>query len=80
MPKTCYCGLKSSRKICRYVLITSLLAYIFVEKHMQEGAWSMYIFFHNHSYQGDTGKFIYKASMLDNKQLLSNMIDYKATV
>ena len=46
---------------------------------MEEGAWSLYIFFHNHSYQGGTGKFIYKASILDSKQLLSNMIDHKAT-
>ena len=28
---------------------------------------------------GKWGKFIYKALTLDNKQLLSNMIDYKAT-
>ena len=46
---------------------------------MQEGAWSLYIFFHNHKYQGGTGNFIYKASILDNKQLLLNMVDYKAT-
>ena len=45
---------------------------------MQEGAWSLYIF-HNHNYQGATGRFIYKASILDNKQLLANMIDHKAT-
>ena len=25
MPKTCYCGLKSSRRICKYTLITPLL-------------------------------------------------------
>ena len=41
--------------------------------------WSLYIFFHNHNYQEGTGKFIYKASILGNKQLLSNMIDHKAT-
>ena len=46
---------------------------------MQEEAWLLYIFFYNHNYQGGTGKFIYKALILDNKQLLSNMIDYKAT-
>ena len=46
---------------------------------MQEGAWSLYIFFHNHNYQGDTGKFIYKPLILDNKQLLSDMLDREAT-
>ena len=35
--------------------------------------------FHNHNYQGGTGKFIYKASILENKQLPSNMIDHEAT-
>ena len=39
----------------------------------------MYIFFHSHIHQGGTGKFIYKASIIDNKQLLSNIIDHKAT-
>ena len=29
--------------------------------------------------QGDTGEFMYKASILGNKQLLSNMIDREAT-
>ena len=38
----------------------------------------LYIFFHNHNYQGYIGKFIYKASILDNKQLLLNMIDREA--
>ena len=32
MPKMCYCGLKSSRRICKYALIMSLLAYIFVKR------------------------------------------------
>ena len=39
----------------------------------------MHIFFHNQNYERITGKFIYKAVILDNKQLLSNMIDCKAT-
>ena len=43
-------------------------------KHTQEGTWSLYIFLHNHNYQEDTGKFIYRTLILDNKQLLSNMI------
>ena len=29
---------------------------------------------HNHNYQGGTGKFIYKALILYNKQFPSNMI------
>ena len=31
-----------------------------------------------HIYQGGTGKFIYKDSILDNKQLTPNTIDHKA--
>ena len=46
---------------------------------MQERAWLLCIFFSNHNYQGGTGEFIYKALILGNKQLLSNMIDHKAT-
>ena len=46
---------------------------------MQEGVWLLYIFFCNHNYQGGTGEFIYKALILGNKQLLSNMIDHEAT-
>ena len=34
---------------------------------------------HNHNYQGGTGKFIYKALIVDNKLLYSNMADRKAT-
>ena len=49
------------------------------KEHMQEGSWLLCIFFYNHNYQGGTGKFIYKASILGNKQLLSNIIDCKAT-
>ena len=37
---------------------------------MQEGAWSLYISFQNHNTQEYTGKFIYKPSILDEKQLL----------
>ena len=45
---------------------------------MQEGVGWLYIFFQNHNYLGGTGKFIYKASIVDNRQLLSNMIDHEA--
>ena len=31
MPKTCYCGLKSSNRICKYALIMPHLAYIYVK-------------------------------------------------
>ena len=80
MSKMCYCGLKSSRRICKHALITPLPSckHFCKKKHMQEGVWLLYIFFHNHSCQGGTGKFIYKASILDSKQLLSNIIDHKA--
>ena len=46
------------------------------KKSMQEGVWLLYIFFHNHNYQVN---FIYMASILENKQVLSNMIDYETT-
>ena len=49
------------------------------KKHTQEGAWLLYILFHNHNYQGGASKFIYKASILDKKQLLSSMINHEAT-
>ena len=39
----------------------------------------LYISFHNHNYQGGAGKFISKALILHNKQLISNMIDCEAT-
>ena len=34
---------------------------------MQEGEWSLYISFHNHSTHAGTGKFIYKVSILDEQ-------------
>ena len=49
------------------------------KKHTQEGAWLLCIIFCNRNYKGDTGQFIYKALILGNKQLLSNMVDSEAT-
>ena len=38
MPKMCYCGLQSSRRICKYVLITPLLTHIlFKETYIRRG-------------------------------------------
>ena len=79
MPKTCYCGLKPSKRIFKYTSITPLLVYILEKKHMQEGKWLLCIFFCNHNYQEGTGELLHKASILGNKQLLSNMIDHEAT-
>ena len=76
MPKTCYYGLKSRRRICKYALITSLLAYIFVKRNVRKKGHGHCIFFQNHNYHRE---FVYKALILDNKQLLSNLIDHKAT-
>ena len=73
MSKACYWGLKLSIRKCKQVLIKFLPVNIFVKAKYARGAWSLYIFFHNHNYLGGTGKFIYKASILDNKQLLSNI-------
>ena len=56
-----------------------LLAYISVRNVHKKGAWSLYIFFQNNNKQEGTGKFIYNPSILDNKQLLSNIINRKAT-
>ena len=53
------------------------LAYIFCKKKRINGL--LCIFFYTHNYQGGTGEFIYGASILGNKQLLSNKIDCKAT-
>ena len=41
---------------------------------MQEGAWLLYIFFHIHNFIREVQVLI-----LDNKQLVSNMIDREAT-
>ena len=46
---------------------------------MQDEVWWLYIFFHNHNYPEGTGEFIYKSSILDNRQLLSSMIDREVT-
>ena len=53
--------------------------HFFKKKRMQEGAWLLYIFFQNHNDQEGTGNFIYKALILHNKQLLSNMTGHKST-
>ena len=53
--------------------------HFYKKKRTQEGASFLCIFFCNHNYQGGTGEFIYKASILGSKQLLSNMLDHKAT-
>ena len=39
----------------------------------------MYIIFQNYNKQEGTGKFIYNPLILNNKQLLLNLIDCKAT-
>ena len=69
MPKTCYCGLKPSRRICKYMLLTLILAYFPVKRNIRKKGRDecTLLFFHNHTYQGGTGKFIYKALTLDNR-------------
>ena len=79
MAKMYYCGQKCSRRICKYASITPLLTYCFVKEMYRRRSMVAVILFHNHNYQGSTGKFIYRASILDNKQLLSNIVDCKAT-
>ena len=72
MPTMCYCRLQSSRRVCKYALIMPLLAYIFKkEMYARRGMVAVHILPH-------TGKFIYKALILDNKQLLSTMTECKA--
>ena len=77
MPKMCYCGLKSGNGIHKYALITSLLAYIFVKRNVHKKGCGCCAFLLQS--QGGTGEFMYKALILGNKQLLSNMIDREAT-
>ena len=36
MPKTCYCGLKSSRRTCKQALFVPLLVYIFVKRNINK--------------------------------------------
>ena len=36
MTKMCYCGLESTKRICKYVLIMPLLAYIFVKRNVRK--------------------------------------------
>ena len=38
-------------------------------QHTTEGAWLLYISFQNYNTQGVTGKFVYKPSIFDEKQL-----------
>ena len=54
-------------------------SYILEKRNIRKKEHSQCTFFHNHNYQGGTSKFIYKALILDNKQLLSNTIDHEAT-
>ena len=81
MSKTCYCGVKSSKRTRKYALLTLLLAYVFVKRNVHKKG-------HGHCTFSSTIKIIrevqvnlsvYKALILDNKQLLSNTIDYEAT-
>ena len=73
----CYCGLKSNKRICKYALITPLLAYIFVKRNVRKkGVVALQFLLQS---QGGTGEFMYKALILGNKQLLSNMIDREAS-
>ena len=81
MLKTCYCGLKSNRKFCNYVLIMSLLAYIFVKRNlcMQKGHCRCTFSSATTIIKNvQVNLSMYKASILENKQLLSSMIDQKA--
>ena len=47
--------------------------------YVRKGMMAVDIFFYNHHYLEGIGKFIYKALILDNKQLPSGMIDCEAT-
>ena len=81
MPKTCYYGLKSNRKISKYELITPLLAYIFVKRNIPKKGHgrSTFSFTITIIREVHAHEFIYKALILDHKQFLKNMIDHEAT-
>ena len=55
-----------------------LLAYVSVRNVHKKGIVVVH-FLLNWNKQEYTGKFMYTPSILDNKQLLSNKIDHKAT-
>ena len=57
---------------------TSCIPFCKKETYSRRGVVAVH-FFHNHNYQGSTGKFINKALILVNRQLLSSMIDHEAT-
>ena len=61
LSKICYCGLKSSKNICKNTM--PLLAYISVRNVRKKGAWLPYIFFQIYNKQEGTGKFIYNPSI-----------------
>ena len=81
MPKMCYCGLKSSRRINKYVLIKQLLAYIFAKRNVHKKGHDGCTFSSTITIIREVQVFIYmyKALILDNRQFLSSMIDCEAT-
>ena len=56
-----------------------LLTYISVRNVRKKRALLQYIFFQIYNKQEGIGKFIYNPSIPDNKQLVSNSINHKAT-
>ena len=79
MPKTHYCGLQSSTRICKYALITPLLVKNFVKRNLCKKrcgcCTSSTITIIREIHVNLFTRFL----MLDNKQLLSNMIAHEAT-
>ena len=73
-----HCGLKLSKRIWKMHQPYLFLLYFCKKKHMQEGVWLLYISFQNHNMQAGTGKFMYKAMIINEKQLLLKHNDYKA--
>ena len=62
----------------QHALIVPFLAYIFVKRNIHKKGVVAVHFFHNHNHQGGTGKFLQGFNIIDNKPLLSSMIDYEA--
>ena len=57
MPKKCYCVIISSNRICKYALITPLLAYIIVKRNVyKSGLVAVHFLLQS---QGGTGESVY---------------------
>ena len=80
MPKTCYCGLKSNKRFCKYALIIPLLMYILLKRNVHKKGRGCYAFSSAIIIIREVQvNLSTRLHTLVNKQLLSSMIDHEAT-